>query len=645
MKKFFAENLRLCKVWRAVLTCVIALFSLSLWGKTEYSMGLTDYFETVAAPASSGADGNPARVVVTDTLIFILEQYTHRIAVYDRNNPGTLLHYYGAVTARTGEGITYTNSAATFSSGNGGFNKPFGLALSPVESKFVVADEGNNRIQLFSFDSSTGIITFDQVATGFSKPKAVAYSSDGTKIFVADSGANRIVALSSTTLAEESSLTLTADEMVKGICYDNDGEDGIWVADSQNNRVAYYHLSSATPTVTYSGDIEDPRDVQIISANGYKYLAVVDSQNSVVRLFKIKTLGGANFALASIINIGSPADSSLEPYEQLWCPNGVFPLSGSSTIYVADYGHNMIKWYDLSIDPADAAPAFVSALATPSEVTIGETVTITVTFDEDFAGAATVELLDNAGQSFTNLSMSVTDNVATAIYTTTADVTGTIDAIFTFTGGLPSETVNSLFEVVPPAKLVYAAASATEVVVGSSVTVTATFDREFTGSATIGLFCQATEIATGAMTVSGTTATYTFTATDTNLLGTVDAKITYTNGGDTPTEYAGIFTIIEKPLEEYVEAGWAISSIDVTSSTVTLKWAMPTAAMPSDGATLQFQVEHRADLTTGTWSAIGSLFELAQDATGGTATFDLTAAPISNGATGFFRLIWKNKVK
>lgn len=645
MKKFFAENLRLCKVWRAVLTCVIALFSLSLWGETEYSMGLNDYFETVSAPASSGADGNPARVVVTDSLIFVLEQYTHRIAVYDKNNPDTLIHYYGAVTARTGAGVIYTNSTAAFSSAEGGFSKPFGLALSPTESKLVVADEGNNRIQLFSFDSSTGIITFEKAATGFSKPKAVAYSSDGSKIFVADSSAGRIVTLSSDTLSEESSLELTADELVKGICYDNDGEDGVWVADSQNNQVAYYHLSSATPTVTYSGNLEDPRDVQIISANGYKYLAVVDSQNSVVRLFKIKTLGGANFALAQIANIGSPADASLEPYEQLWYPNGVFPVSGSSTIYVADYGHNMIKWYDLSIDPSDAAPAFVSASATPSKASIGETVTITATFDEDFGGEAAVELFDDAGQSFTNLAMVVADNIATAIYTTTADVTGTIDAIFTFTGGLLSETANSLFEVVPPAKLVYAAASATEVVVGSSVTVTATFDREFTGSATISLFSQSTEIAAGAMTVSGSTATYTFTATDTNLLGTVDAKITYTNGGDAPTEFAGIFTIVDKPLEEYIEAGWAISSIEVTSSTVILKWAMPSAAMPSDGAALQFQVEHRADLTTGTWSAIGSLFELAQDATGGTATFDLTAAPISNGATGFFRLIWKNKVK
>lgn len=645
MNKFFGEKLRFGNLRRMALTCAVALFSLSLLGKTEFSIGLNDYFETVSAPAASGADGNPARVVVTDNLIFVLEQYTHRIAVYDRTNPGVLIHYYGAVKMRTGEGVVYTNSTATFSSGNGGFNKPFGLALSPIESKLVVADEGNNRVQLFSFDSATGSITFEKSATGFSKPKAVSFSDDGTKIFVADSGASRIVSLSSTTLAEEASLALTDDEMVKGLCYDNDGEDGVWIADSQNNRVAYYHLSSSSPVVTYRGELEDPRDVQIINFGGYKYLSIVDSQNSCVRLLKIKSLGGKNSALAPISDIGAPADSSLEPYEQLWYPNGVFPVPGTSTVYVADYGHNMVKWYDLSIDPADAAPAFVSATAVPSEVTFGESVAITATFDEDLGGAANVELFDTTAQPFTNLAMSIAYNTATVTYDVSTTVTGVIDSVFTFTGGLPQEEVDGLFEIVPPAKLVSATASQTEVVIGSSVTITAIFDRELKGDATIDFVCSSTNIPGGTMVVSGNSATYVFTAADTNLLGAVDAKITYTNGGDSPTLFAGLFSIVDKPVEEYVETGWAISAIKVNASTVVLGWAMPTAAMPSDGGALQFQVEHRASLTTGDWSPIGSPVELAQSAAGGSVAFDLMVAPISNGAMGFFRLIWKNKVK
>lgn len=645
MNKFFGEKLRFGNLRRMALTCAVALFSLSLLGKTEFSIGLNDYFETESAPAASGADGNPARVVVTDTLIFVLEQYTHRIAVYDRNNPNSLIHYYGAVKMRTGEGVIYTNSTATFSSGDGGFNKPNGLALSPVESKLVVADEGNNRIQLFSFDSATGTITFENSATGFSKPKAVSFSKDGSKIFVADSGASRIVTLSSATLAEESSLALTNGEMVKGLCYDGDGEDGVWIADSQNNQVAYYHLSSSTPVITYRGELEDPRDVQIIYSGGYKYLGVVDSQNSCVRLFKVKCKGGKNSALAPISDIGSPADSSLEPYEQLWYPNGVFPVSGTSTIYVADYGHNMIKWYDLSIDPADAAPSFVSATANPSEVTLGESVAITAIFDEDLGGDASVELFDTTAQPFTNLAMSITYNVATVTYDVVAPVTGVVDSIFTFTGGLPQEDVDGLFEIVSPAKLVSATASKTEVTVGSTVTITALFDRELKGVAAIDFVCRSTDIPGGEMTISGNSATYLFTAADTNLLGAVDVMITYTNGGDSPTVFAGLFTIVDKPLEEYGETGWSISSIKMNASTVVLGWAMPTAAMPSDGAALQFQVEHRASLTTGDWSPIGSPVELAQSAAGGSAAFDLTVAPISNGAMGFFRLIWKNKVK
>ena len=284
--------------------------------------------------------------------------------------------------------------------------------------------------------------------------------------------------------------------------------------------------------------------------------------------------------MASIVDIGSPADSSLEPYEQLWYPNGVFPVSGTSTIYVADYGHNMIKWYDLSIDPADAAPSFVSATANPSEVTFGESVAITAIFDEDLGGDASVELFDTTAQPFTNLAMSITYNVATVTYDVVAPVTGVVDSIFTFTGGLPQEDVDGLFEIVPPAKLVSATASKTEVTAGSTVTITALFDRELKGVAAIDFVCQSTDISGGEMTVSGNSATYLFTAADTNLLGAVDVMITYTNGGDSPTLFAGLFTIVDKPLEEYVETGWSISSIKVNASPVVLGWAMPTAAMP-----------------------------------------------------------------
>ena len=75
---------RLASIVAAAFFVVFALASRAL-ADTEATTSLTDYIQCAESPANySNADGNAARVFVTEKFVFVLEQYTHRIAVYDR---------------------------------------------------------------------------------------------------------------------------------------------------------------------------------------------------------------------------------------------------------------------------------------------------------------------------------------------------------------------------------------------------------------------------------------------------------------------------------------------------------------------------------------------------------------------------------
>ena len=45
---------------------------------------------------------------------------------------------------------TYLSQFGTHGRGNGQFNQPSGIAIDPTSHNIVVADYGNNRVQIFS---------------------------------------------------------------------------------------------------------------------------------------------------------------------------------------------------------------------------------------------------------------------------------------------------------------------------------------------------------------------------------------------------------------------------------------------------------------------------------------------------------------
>ena len=127
-------------------------------------------------------------------------------------------------------------------SGNGEFNAPFDVAVSPDGTQIAVSDSGNNRIQLFSTTDGTFASTFGQPGSGdgqFNTPKGLAYDSVGY-LYIVDSGNNRISLALSGMVIGTSGTSGTALGQFQGGINLGVGSRGIYVADTGNNRVQIF---------------------------------------------------------------------------------------------------------------------------------------------------------------------------------------------------------------------------------------------------------------------------------------------------------------------------------------------------------------------------------------------------------------------
>jgi len=170
------------------------------WGVGDGS----NAFQVCKLSCQAGISGNgegqfndPITVAVDSAdNIIVADSKNHRIQVF--NSAGVFLFMFGwDVTVGGGIGLeicTFTDTCkfGTQGSGNGQFNNPEGVAVDSSDN-IVVADTGNNRIQVFN---STGTFQskFGSLGGGdgqLNSPKGVAVGGSGN-IVVADSDNNRV---------------------------------------------------------------------------------------------------------------------------------------------------------------------------------------------------------------------------------------------------------------------------------------------------------------------------------------------------------------------------------------------------------------------------------------------------------------------
>jgi DNA-binding beta-propeller fold protein YncE len=144
-------------------------------------------------------------------------------------------------------GTSGTIGSGSPGSGNGQFNLPFDVALSPDGLEIAVSDSGNHRIERFSASSGTFIAAFGQQGSGtgqFNTPKGLAYDSLGY-LYVVDSGNSRIVLAQASGIILGTSGTGTALGQLQGAINLAVGTRGIYAGDAENNRVQFFEPLSA----------------------------------------------------------------------------------------------------------------------------------------------------------------------------------------------------------------------------------------------------------------------------------------------------------------------------------------------------------------------------------------------------------------
>ena len=121
---------------------------------------------------------------------------------------------------------------------NGYFNEPRGLTISSKENKMYIADECNNRIQIFQ--NRTYLAKFGCAGNEpgqFYLPCSIAISNDDTRLFVSDNQNNRVEIFKTNGLFEQQVVDIS---LPHGICITPD--DHFIVSSSGNDRVLVFKI-------------------------------------------------------------------------------------------------------------------------------------------------------------------------------------------------------------------------------------------------------------------------------------------------------------------------------------------------------------------------------------------------------------------
>jgi subtilisin family serine protease len=289
-----------------------------------------DVLQTIGSfGTTNGAMRFPSRAFTSDKHLFVLDTQNNRIEVFDRQT-GLFVLKYGATGA-----------------GDGQFSQPFGMGRHPTLNTFAVADTANNRVQVFTFDETTGAISFQtrfgSLGTGngqFNNPYGVAIDPVG-RINVVDTRNHRVQIFSGAgahIVSFGSFGTLQGRfNLPKGIAVDAIGI--VYIADTDNNRVQAFNgagsfLWSLGSEGTEDGQFLKPIGVQ---PDAYGRLIVADTSNHRIQVFD-----PAQGHSASLGGIGSNPG-------QFWFPHDVTPIGGNQA-YVVDTWNHRIQLVSMLLD-------------------------------------------------------------------------------------------------------------------------------------------------------------------------------------------------------------------------------------------------------------------------------------------------------
>jgi len=181
--------------------------------------------------------------VDSDGNIYVALSARHQVAKYKLTGG-----VYGLDLSFNGTGLIGKSNQSS-GSGNGEFNAPYDVAVTPDRTGIAVSDSGNNRIQQFSAANGTFVQSFGSQGTAvgqFNTPKGLTYDNVGY-LYIVDSGNNRLALALSSEVIGTSGTSGTALGQFQGAVNLCVGSRGIYVGETGNNRVQVFGPSAGGP--------------------------------------------------------------------------------------------------------------------------------------------------------------------------------------------------------------------------------------------------------------------------------------------------------------------------------------------------------------------------------------------------------------
>ena len=248
---------------------------------------------------------------------------------------------FAADTTFGTNGTGYIGLASGVCGTNAGqFNAPYDVAVAMDNSVVSVTDSGNNRVQQFT-TGGVFVDAFGGPGSGlgqFNTPTGITYDS-ANYWYVVDSGNNRVIQGMDDYATVVGGTNGTALGQFNGPLHLNIGIRGLYVADTGNNRVQGFDLSSDGET----DDFElEASTVRFAVSSGLNHPAGVASVNNLTNdMFYVADTGN-NRVILYAIAADNPVAVWNSMIAQLQAGNILGAVSFFSVATASDYQHDFL---------------------------------------------------------------------------------------------------------------------------------------------------------------------------------------------------------------------------------------------------------------------------------------------------------------
>jgi 6-phosphogluconolactonase (cycloisomerase 2 family) len=335
------------------------------------------YLGTIGTPDATGSDNghfaNPASVAFdrTNGHLLVVDQLNERVQIFDAAT-------FGYVATLGTTGLLGTDNAH--------FYLPQGVAFDSAHDRILVADSGNERVQIYDAATLAYVATIGTTGTlgsnnsEFDLPASVAYEPAHNQILVADQNNDRVQVFDGSSFGYVATIGQTGQSLLgpgvfslpSGIGIDT-VNNHIWVADLNTNQVQILDTGSFS-FVGVIGDSQAnsgsgntqfnaPAGVSFDTTNSH--ILVADFGNARVQIFD-----AASFAyLGTIGQTDAPGTGN----GSLNGPASVAVYPASTDIFIADTDNQRIQVYSQA---AASSPLVAAVLPGSRSVEIGTTATV-----------------------------------------------------------------------------------------------------------------------------------------------------------------------------------------------------------------------------------------------------------------------------